>query len=68
MSNHNVGDLILGGFGLGMITKKDIVGDCQVEWYCKAAPSLRTRFQYHEISEMKDNLRSRYGYAQSSSR
>ena len=53
---HSVGDLVHGGWGLGAITKINLYGNYEVEWYCDAAPSLRTEFQYHEITNMRTVL------------
>jgi hypothetical protein len=50
---HKVGDLIYGGFGMGAIIRINEIGDCYVEWYCKEAPALRTKFKYHEITKMR---------------
>ena len=54
---HKVGDLVHCGFGVGAIIKKDVICDCYVEWYCEAAPNLRTKFHHHEIQQFKEQLR-----------
>jgi hypothetical protein len=53
---HKVGDLVHGGFGLGMIVKKTNIGDCIIEWYCPQKDQLRTKFYYEEIAFMKERL------------
>ena len=61
--SHKVGDLVLGGFGLGMITKVEFIGDCHIEWYYHNKDALRTRFYYEEVTDMKVALEKRR-YAQ----
>jgi len=56
-SENKVGDLVSCGFGIGAIIKKEATGDCHVEWYCEAAPRLRTRFDYYEIQTFKEQLK-----------
>ena len=55
--SHKVGDLVHGGFSLGMITKIDIIGDCHIEWYYHNKAALRSKFHYEEVTDMKEHLR-----------
>lgn len=62
-NTHEVGDLVNGGFGLAMIVKKELFKYHIVWFRDKDNSELRTEFQFHEISEMKESLWEKYWLA-----